>query len=56
MKSFKKIASLFLALTLCLTLLPAAFAAEVKDVTIDMTRKGSMTIFKFDLTNGATRS
>ena len=51
MKSLKKIASIFLALALCLTVIPAAFAAEVKDATIDMTRKGSMTIFKFDLTN-----
>ena len=56
MKSFKKIASLFLALAMCLTLIPAAFAAEVKDATIDMTRKGSLTIYKYDLTNGATRS
>ena len=51
MKSFKKIASLFLALALCLTLIPAAFAAEVKDATIDMTRKGSLSIYKYDLTN-----
>ena len=51
MKSFKKIASLFLALAMCLTVIPAAFAAEVKDATIDMTRKGSLSIYKYDLTN-----
>ena len=56
MKSFKKVISLCLALVLCMAFIPAAFAAEVKDATIDQTRKGSLTIYKYDLTNGATRS
>jgi hypothetical protein len=52
----KKILSLVLALVLCLSMVPAAFAAPVADATIDESRKGSMTIYKYDLTNGATRS
>ena len=51
MKSIKKIISICLALVLCLTCIPAAFAAEVKDATIDMSRNGSLTIYKCDLTN-----
>ena len=51
MKTFKKAFSICLALVLCLTCIPAAFATEVKDATIDMTRKGSLTIYKYDLTN-----
>ena len=56
MKNFKKIISLCLALMLCLSCVPAAFAAEVADATIDESREGSLTIYKYDLTNGATRS
>ena len=51
MKSFKKIISMCLALMLCLSCVPAAFAAEVADATIDQNRKGSLTIYKYDLTN-----
>ena len=51
MKSYKKVISLCLALVLCLTCIPAVFAAEVKDATIDTTQKGSLTIYKYDLTN-----
>ena len=40
-----------LALALCLSCVPAAFAAEVADATIDQNRKGSLTIYKYDLTN-----
>ena len=54
MKSFKKIISMCLALVLCLSCVPAAFAAEVDDATIDQNRKGSLTIYKYDLS--ATRS
>lgn len=55
-KSLSKILSLCMAAVLCLSCIPAAFAAPVDDATIDTTRKGSMTIYKYDLTNGATRS
>ena len=51
MKNFKRIITLCLALVLCLSCVPAAFAAEVADATIDETRKGSLTIYKYDLTN-----
>lgn len=40
MKSFKKIITMCLALVLCLSCVPAAFAAEVADATIDQNRKG----------------
>ena len=56
MKRFKKIMCMCLALVLCLGCAPAVFAAEVADATIDQSRKGSLTIYKYDLTNGATRS
>ena len=51
MKKFKKLMSICLALMMVLTCVPAAFAAEVKDATIDESRKGSLTIYKYDLTN-----
>ena len=51
MKSFKKIMCMCLALMLCLSCAPAVFAAEVADATIDQSRKGSLTIYKYDLTN-----
>ena len=51
MKNFKRILTLCLALVLCLSCVPAAFAAEVADATIDESRKGSLTIYKYDLTN-----
>ena len=51
MKNFKRIITLCLALALCLSCAPAVFAAEVADATIDMSRKGSLTVYKYDLTN-----
>ena len=51
MKNFKRIITMCLALVLCLSCVPAAFAAEVADATIDQSRKGSLTIYKYDLTN-----
>ena len=56
MKNFKKIISLCLALMLCLSCAPAAFAADVANATIDEAAKGSLPLYKYDLTNGATRS
>ena len=43
-------------LALALACVPAVFAADVGSATIDETAKGSLTIYKYDLTNGATRS
>ena len=43
-----------LALVLCLTVPVGVSAAAVEDATIDTSRTGSITIFKYDLS--ATRS
>ena len=56
MKIMKKIFAMCLALALTLACVPAVFAADVGSATIDETAKGSLTIYKYDLTNGATRS
>ena len=51
MKSITKILSLFLALTLLLSFPVAASAAELTNVpTIDVSKTGSLTIYKYDLT------
>ena len=47
----KKMFAIILALVLCLSCVPAAFAATVDDATIDTSRTGSITIYKYDLTN-----
>ena len=57
MKNFKKIMSLLLALTLCLSFPVAASAAAYngddprEGVLIDEEAEGSLTIYKYDLTN-----
>ena len=51
MKNFTKAIALCLALLLCLTFPVSVSAAEVGDATIDFNRKGSLTIYKIDLTN-----
>ena len=56
MKNLKKAIALCLALVLCLTVPVGVSAATVEDATIDTSRTGSLTIYKYDLTNGATRS
>ena len=56
MRNFTKMMSLFLALTLLLCFPVGVSAAPFDDAVIDMDRKGSLTIYKYDLTNGATRS
>ena len=56
MKNLKKAIALCLALILCLTTPIGVSAASVEDATIDTSRTGSITIFKYDVTNGATRS
>ena len=47
----KRAAALLMALAICLTIPLAASAATVADATINTTAKGSMTIYKYDLTN-----
>ena len=56
MKNFKKVIALMMALLLCMAFPVGVSAAEVADATIDFNQKGSLTIYKYDLTNGATRS
>lgn len=51
MKNFIKILSLFLALTMLLCFPVAVSAAELEDAPIDESRTGSLTIYKYDLTN-----
>lgn len=51
MKNFTKILSLFLALTLLLCFPVAVSAAELEDAPIDESKTGSLTIYKYDLTN-----
>ncbi len=51
MKKFTKAIALCMALLLCLSFPVGASAAEVKDATIDYNQKGSLTIYKIDLTN-----
>ena len=51
MKNLTKILSLFLALTMLLCFPVAVSAAELEDTPIDESRTGSLTIYKYDLTN-----
>ena len=51
MKKFYKAIALCMALLLCLSFPVGASAAEVADATIDFNQKGSLTIYKIDLTN-----
>ena len=51
MKKFTKILSLLLALTMLLCFPVAVSAAELEDAPIDESRTGSLTIYKYDLTN-----
>jgi hypothetical protein len=54
MNTFKKIVSLMLALMVIVGCVSAVSAAPVAEATIDTTRKGSLTLYKYDLS--ATRS
>ena len=51
MKHFTNILSLLLALTMLLCFPVAVSAAELEDAPIDESRTGSLTIYKYDLTN-----
>ncbi len=50
MKTFRKLFALCLVLALCLTALPAAFAATVPTATIDTSRPVSLSLYKYDFT------
>ena len=51
MKNLKKAIALCLALVLCLTVPVGVSAATVDDATIDTSHTGSITIYKYDVTN-----
>ena len=51
MKTIKKAIALILALTALCSLAVGAYAAPVDEATIDMTRTGSIDLYKYDLTN-----
>lgn len=51
MKKLTKILSLMLALTMLLSFPVTVSAAELEDAPIDESRTGSLTIYKYDLTN-----
>ena len=51
MKNISKAIALCLALLICLTFSIGVSAATTDDATIDFSRIGSITIFKYDLTN-----
>ena len=50
MKQLKRFFALCLILALSLTVIPAAFAATAPEATIDPTRTGSLSVFKYDIT------
>ena len=51
MKTMKKILAMCLAVMMILTCFPAVYAANVANATINETAKGSLTLYKYDLTN-----
>lgn len=51
MKTMKKIMAMCLAVIMMLSCIPAVYAADVANATIDPDAKGSLTLFKYDLTN-----
>lgn len=56
MKSIKRLFAMGLAVMMALSIPFSVSAAELGDAPIDESRTGSLTIYKYDLTNGATRS
>ena len=51
MKSVKKILAMCLAIMMIVSCVPAAHAADVSNTAIDLDAKGSLTLYKYDLTN-----
>ena len=54
MNTMKRMISLMMVMLVCFGCVSTAFAAPVAEATIDQTKNGSMTIYKYDLS--ATRS
>ena len=51
MKKYSRFIAFALTIVLCLSIAPAAFAAPVAEATIDESKTGSLTIYKYDTTN-----
>ena len=51
MKKLKKILAMCLAVVAIVSSIPAVYAADVANATIDTSAKGSLTLYKYDLTN-----
>lgn len=51
MRNLKKLFALCLAMIMIVSCIPSVFAADVRTATIDTSALGSMTIYKYDLTN-----
>ena len=51
MKNLKKLLAMCLSVIMIFSCIPAAFAANVANATIDEAAKGSLTLYKYDLTN-----
>ena len=51
MKNMKRIAAIIMVLAMSICCIPAVFAAPVDEATIDTGKTGSLTIYKYDLTN-----
>ena len=47
----KKLFAMFMALAICLSMIPAAFAASPDDAVIDADRLCSIDLYKYDLTS-----
>ena len=50
MKHISRIFALCMVLVLCVGILPMAFAATTPDATIDFSRSGSLSLYKYDIT------
>lgn len=53
MKRLQKLFAMFLALALCLSMIPAAFAANAATATIDTSRKANFDLWKYDFTTAS---
>ena len=51
MKNLKKLLAMCLSVIMIFSCIPAAFAADVANATINEAAKGSLTLYKYDLTN-----
>ena len=53
MKNFKRIFAAFMVLTIIFSLAISAYAASTPEATIDFSKKGSISLYKYDMTTAA---